>query len=661
MSLQEKLDSEVLVAARKLTKQGVTADVPSLYVAIKKSNLPLARRPKKLVEDSLVRAVKAINAPGSDTDIERNMPKASDYVNRTLRANLAPEGGAGRAKRARTEKYEAPKDVSLEEMGGIDSIVEQLTELIVWPLRFPQVFVQRSTKRPKGILLHGPPGCGKTMIARGFAAELNVPFIEVSNIVSGMSGESEKALHDRFEEAKRLAPSILFLDEIDAIAPKRESSQSQMEKRIVSQMIRSMDDLNREADKPVIMLATTNHPDSIEPALRRAGRFDTEINIPVPNELARERILRAQTRHCPLASDVDIHQLAKLTAGFVGADLADLVSRADMWQLRGYFNTLRDQDLPSPPTNAVSKLRLLLTRCNGPNHTQPAITMSAFRSVLPLITPSTKREGFTTKPDIRWTDVGALTEIRHSLHESIVSPILYPEKYSSLGITAPSGVLLWGPPGCGKTLLAQAVAAESNASFISIKGPELLNKFVGESEASVRGVFLRARKAAPCVIFFDEIDALVPKRSEAGSESGARVVNTLLTELAGAADRGRVFVIAATNRVDMIDEAVLRPGRLETRLFVDLPDGEGRGEIFRTITREMPVEGLDDVVDLVRGERCEGFSGADLQALVRQAAQGVLRRGGERYTLGDFESALDVVGRSVRDVEKYRVLRRKWG
>ncbi|KAK3672284.1 Ribosome biogenesis ATPase rix7 [Recurvomyces mirabilis] len=714
--LQGALDNDILTAARKFLEQGVPPQVDELYTALQRSNSSLKRRPKKVLHSSLERVLDFLGIPeepGDDSDaaIEQRMPEdtTADIMNRSLRANLAPTpveadstpqkrrtaNGEPLPKRQKAEKPSpgtAPTDVSLDDIGGIDEIIDQMERLLVRPLLAPQTYAEMHVPIPRGILLHGPPGCGKTMLSRAFAAEMGLPFIEIlgPSIVSGMSGESERGLRERFEEAKKNAPCIIFLDEIDAIAPKRDTSQSQMEKRIVAQLLVSMDDLDRDQSKPVIVLATTNRPDAIDPALRRGGRFDTEINIPVPNEGIREHILRAQTRRAPISADVDFKQLAKRTAGFVGSDLHDLVGKAGSWQLEQYFCAMKAQgqdmnmDIDSSPETAGKRVKRFIARLKRTDIPKPPgfednkIAMSAFDAVLPHITPSSKREGFATIPDVSWSDIGALQSVREELQTAIVEPIRDPDLYASIGITAPAGVLLWGPPGCGKTLLAKAVAAESKANFISVKGPELIDKFVGESEAAVRRVFSRARSSVPCVIFFDELDALVPRRDSAVSDSSARVVNTLLTELDGLSDRKGIFVIAATNRPDVIDEAMMRPGRLETPLFVDLPGPEERVEILKALLRgkpigkgvsgvEMPLEHGDStgvlasIVALARTEACKDYSGADLGALVRQAGMAAIKRKSRYMEIEDFRMATDKIKGSVGDMKRYYRLRDKFG
>lgn len=569
-----------------------------------------------------------------------------------------------------------PTHVSLADLGGLDDVVQELGDLVILPMTRPQVYMSSNVQPPRGVLLHGPPGCGKTMIANAFAAELGVPFISISapSVISGMSGESEKALREYFEEAKRIAPCLIFIDEIDAITPKRESAQREMEKRIVAQLLTCMDDLALEKTdgKPVIVLAATNRPDSLDAALRRGGRFDKEINMTVPSEPVREQILRALTRKMRLADDLDFKTLAKRTPGFVGADLNDLVATAGAAAIKRYLELLKsnsgeememeiegEADIISPK---VKELRRLITHAKETpigDETQTVLVSNAdFFTALPKIQPSSKREGFATIPDTTWADIGALGGIRDELSTAIVEPIKNPEIYANVGITAPTGVLLWGPPGCGKTLLAKAVANESRANFISVKGPELLNKFVGESERAVRQVFVRARSSVPCVIFFDELDALVPRRDDTLSEASARVVNTLLTELDGlGSSRQGLYVIAATNRPDIIDPAMLRPGRLETLLFVNLPSPLERVEILQTLVRNLPIEFNEDLRRLA--EECEGFSGADLGSLLRRAGYSAIKRR-DSIKFEDFVAAKAFIRPSVTDLKKYEKLRRDW-
>ncbi|MCJ1379024.1 hypothetical protein MMC17_002123 [Xylographa soralifera] len=725
VTLGQGLDKEIYQIVRKIADEQeqyepnrrARISVTSVYESIKRSNSSLNRKSKKLLEDSIDRVLLVLkeedissedlgSIDGEVDGIEITESKASNGLNKSIvgiwakgspRPNDTSPAITNGEKEAATESTKSkkrsangeplakkrksavevdrspPTHISLADLGGVDSVIQQLEDLIVLPLLQPQIYTTSRIQPPRGILLHGPPGCGKTMIANAFAAELGVPFIALSapSIVSGMSGESEKALREHFEEAKKMAPCLVFIDEIDAITPKRESAQREMEKRIVAQLLTCMDDLALEktGGKAVIVLAATNRPDSLDPALRRGGRFDKEINLSVPSEPVREQILRALTRQMSLSGDFDFRHLAKLTPGFVGADLNDLVSTAGSTAIKRFLDTLKtqstemdlDPELDPSVSAKVAELRGLIKRAREPaakDIQAVAITNEDFLTALPKIQPSSKREGFATIPDTTWADIGALRPVREELLTAIVEPIRHPEKYARVGITAPTGVLLWGPPGCGKTLLAKAVANESRANFISVKGPELLNKYVGESERAVRQVFVRARSSIPCVIFFDELDALVPKRDDALSESSARVVNTLLTELDGLSNRQGIYVIAATNRPDIIDPAMLRPGRLETLLFVDLPSEEERVEILQTLIRNLDIKFSADIASVARD--CAGFSGADLESLLRRAGYAAIKRDDD-IRLQDFVSARGSVRASVGDRRKYDRLKAQWG
>jgi ribosome biogenesis ATPase len=546
-SLQAGLDKEIYQIVRKYLDEKNESPLKlrssTIYDWLQRSNSSLKRRPKKQLEDSIERVIDVIREDESEdedemADLEGDFAgnleekptkdRSGDWMNKQIVNQWAtkesvPTNGekekSEKSKKREAKKTDAereakrqkkataaeskidvapPTGVSLKDLGGVDQVKKQLKEHLVLPLLCPEEYSNRKIPIPRGILLHGPPGCGKTMISRAFAARLGVPFIEIlgPSVVSGMSGESEKQIREHFEKAKEVAPCLIFIDEIDVIAPKRDSAQSQMEKRIVAQLLISMDSLAMEGNdgKPVIVLAATNRPDSLDPALRRGGRFDTEINMGVPNEPMREMILRALTREPALADDVDFSLLAKKTAGFVGADLKDLVSKAGTWSMDQYREALEMQaaqanaDMDIDDTLGVGgsiidqSIDRLIDRVldkgavRPPGYEDTVISMAAFEAVLPIIVPSSKREGFATVPDTTWRDVGALEGVRDELQMAIVEPIQNPERYAKVGISAPTGVLLWGPPGCGKTLLAKAVAAESKANFISVKGPELLNK-----------------------------------------------------------------------------------------------------------------------------------------------------------------------------------------
>ncbi|KXS21988.1 AAA-domain-containing protein [Gonapodya prolifera JEL478] len=539
----------------------------------------------------------------------------------------------------------------LHDVGGIEHLLDDLVHLVLLPFRHGELHAHLGIKPPRGVLLHGPSGCGKTLLAHAIAGELKVPMLHLScpSIISSLSGDSEKRLREVFAESRQAAPCVVFLDEIDVIGSKREQASREMERRVVAQLLTCLDDLSSDpSTKPVIVIGATNRPDSLDPSLRRAGRFDREITIGVPDDAAREKILTVVCSKLRLTGDIDFVQLAKLTPGFVGADLGALAAEAGLIAVRRIFDEMLDggeapfaarggddmDEDTTPPTSAHDGpvtvlerfLRSRMTPLSSDELEPLAITSADFVAALKKVQPSSKREGFATVPDVTWDDIGALTSVREELRMAVVEPIRHPEIFRLVGIDSPMGVLLYGPPGCGKTLLAKAVANESHSNFISVKGPELLNKYVGESERAIRSVFARARASSPCVVFFDELDALAATRSSEGeNQSGARLVNTLLTELDGLESRRSVFVIGATNRPDMIDPALIRPGRLDRLLYVDLPTREERLEILRTVSRKTPLAGDVNLADVASDKRCEGFSGADLSALLREAAMSALR------------------------------------
>lgn len=601
--------------------------------------------------------------------------KDSDKVESDADEKKTKKRGRDSAKPASKQKRSkidhTPPTTTLLSLGGLSAVTTQLMELVGLPILHPEIYQSTGVDHPRGILLYGPPGCGKTTIANALAGELKVPFINFSapSVVSGMSGESEKKLREIFEEARSVAPCLIFIDEIDAITPKRDGgAQREMERRIVAQLLTLMDELTLENTdgKPVIVMGATNRPDSLDLALRRAGRFDREICLNVPDEEQRCAILKTMTSNLKLdASNFNYRELAKLTPGFVGADLKSLVTAAGVVAIKRIFESLSeiDEELSSKNDavdmdvdsnnnikqvvpNALANMkfdkkseeqqlstiqRFLIKHPDPLSEEQLAplsISFSDFKEALPNIQPTAKREGFATIPDVTWKNVGALSNIRMELHMCIVQPIKKPELYQKVGISAPAGVLMWGPPGCGKTLLAKAVANESRANFISVKGPELLNKYVGESERAVRQVFQRARASVPCIIFFDELDALVPRRNSTLSESSSRVVNTLLTELDGLNDRKGIFVVGATNRPDMIDPAMLRPGRLDKTLYIELPTAEERLDILKTLVsaNTTPLGPNVDLHAIANDSRCRNFSGADLSLLVREAGVFALKK-----------------------------------
>jgi len=512
----------------------------------------------------------------------------------------------------------------LEDLGGVDSIIAEIRQLIVQPLAHPEVFSHLGVQPPTGVLLHGPPGSGKTKLAHAIAGSTGVPFFRVAatEIVSGMSGESEAKIRQLFQAAIAAAPSLLFMDEVDSITPKRDSAGREMERRIVAQLLTCMDELK---NTHVVVLGATNRPDALDPALRRAGRFDREIAMGIPDEAARAKILEKMVGGMRLSEDLDIKFLANKTPGFVGADLSALTQEAALNAVSRAFTGLdatREQE-STDQGEAGEAGDARAVPYTAEELAPLAVEMADFTLALTKVQPSSRREGFTTIPDVTWEDIGSLQEVRADMEAAVCEPIRKAELFRELGLTVPVGVLLFGPPGCGKTLLAKATASASGANFIAVKGPELLNKYVGESERAVRLVFQRAMSSSPCVIFFDELDALVPRRSGEGSGGAERVVNQMLTEMDGVQSRSQVYVIAATNRPDIVDPAMLRPGRLDRLLYVPLPTEAGRLEILQTHMKRLP---LSDDVDLGRIAReAEGFSGADLASLSREAAMIAIR------------------------------------
>ncbi len=503
--------------------------------------------------------------------------------------------------------------VTYEDIGGLKEEIQKVREMIELPLRHPEIFEKLGIEAPKGVLLYGPPGTGKTLLAKAVANESNAHFISISGpeIMSKFYGESEARLREIFKEAREKAPSIIFIDEIDSIAPKREEVTGEVERRVVSQLLSLMDGL--ESRGKVIVIAATNRPNAIDPALRRPGRFDREIEIRVPDKKARFEILQIHTRNMPL-TDVNLEKISNMTHGFVGADLEYLCKEAAMKCLRRVLPELNLEEEKIPP-EVLNKL---------------IVTMEDFMEALKEVTPSAMREVYIESPDVKWNDIGGLEDVKRQLQEAVEWPLRYPDLYKKLGHTMPKGILLHGPSGTGKTMLAKAVATESEANFISVRGPELLSKWVGESERGVREVFRRARQAAPCVIFFDEVDSIAPIRGMGGdSMVTERVVSQLLTEMDGIQSLQGVVVLAATNRVDMVDPALLRPGRFDKLIYVGMPDKYARQKILEIHTKNKPL--AEDVrLDKI-AELCEDFSGADVAAVANTAVSLVLHEYLSKY------------------------------
>ena len=501
--------------------------------------------------------------------------------------------------------------ISYEDIGGLHREVQRIREMIELPLRYPEVFERLGIEPPKGVLLHGPPGCGKTLIARAVTHETSAYFIHINGpeVIHKFYGESEAHLRNIFDDARRQAPAIVFIDEIDAIAPKREEARGdqQVERRVVAQLLALMDGL--ESRGQVIVIGATNVPNLLEPALRRPGRFDREIAISIPDKDGRREILDIHTRGMPLAEDVDLERVAAITHGFVGADLEALCREAAMITLR---RILPDIDFAQA---SIPYERLL----------ELEVTMDDCLEALKEVEPSAIREVFTEVPDVRWDDIGGLEEVKRLLVETVEWPLKYGKLFQHAKTTPPKGILLHGTPGTGKTLVGKAVATESEVNFISVKGPALLSKWVGESERGVREVFKKAKQASPCIVFFDEIDALAPRRGAGAADShvSERVVSQLLTELDGIEELKGVVVLAATNRLDIVDPALLRAGRFEVLVELPVPDRAARLAIFQVHTRDKPLAADVDLASLA--DQTEGFVGADIEAICRQASMLAIR------------------------------------
>jgi transitional endoplasmic reticulum ATPase len=531
-------------------------------------------------------------------------------------------------------ELEMPSRTTYEDIGGLDEEIRRIREMVELPLRHPEIFQRLGIDPPKGVLLHGPPGCGKTLLARAVANESEANFYAINGpeIMSKFYGESEARMRKMFEDAEKNAPSILFIDEIDAIAQKRSEVTGEVERRVVAQLLASMDGLKGRGH--IIVIGATNRPDAIDEALRRPGRFDREIEIGIPDRMGRIEILQIHTRGMPLSDDSDLMRTAEITHGYTGADLEALSREAAMKALRRYLPqiNLEEKRIPHEVLDIMEVSNQDI--------------QDAFRE----ITPTAMREVYIESPNVSWDEVGGLDKVKQNLIEAVEWPLKTPEIFTRLGIDPPKGILLHGPPGCGKTLLARAVASESEANFIAVRGPEIFSKWVGESEKAIREIFRKARMAAPSIIFFDEFDALVPSRgSAADSRVTERVISQLLTEIDGLISLQNVVVIAATNRPDIIDPAVLRPGRFDRRVYVPPPDQKARLKILQIKTRNMPL--AENVSLETLSKRTEGYSGADLDSVAREAGFHALRRdiSNELVSLNDFELSLSEIAPSITD------------
>jgi ribosome biogenesis ATPase len=625
------------------------SSIEDIISEIKKSP-EFSRQKDESLRPIIKTLIKEIKNRKSENSIKDEKKENNNFSQKKRSREIFPE-----TQSFNIEKYLYIPKINLSNLGGMEEIIKELQDIISLPLNNYNLYKKLNILPIKGILLCGPPGCGKTTLAYAIGGQFKIPFYKITgpDIISSLSGESEQIIRNLFNNVIQNAPSILFIDEIETILGKREQANKEMERRIVAQIMTCIDDINdkflSELNNPVFIIGATSKPEFIDMSMRRSGRFDKEIHIGFPSLEMREKMIRKITEKNLINDNVNYYNLAKLTPGYLAADLQSLVRTAGHHAIK---------------------------RCveNNININLVNIDNCDFEYAIKMIQPTSKREGFSTIPNVTWDNIGGLKDLRNELYYDIVMPILEPKKLKLIGINKAIGVLLYGPPGCGKTLLAKAVANEAKANFISIKGPELLNKYVGESERAIRLLFIRAKNSSPCIIFFDELDALVPKRSNENNNSSERVVNQLLTEMDGLEDRKQIFIIAATNRPDIIDPAMLRPGRLDKLLYVPLPEKNDRISILETLIRNLPIEKDLNLIEVFDNEKLNGFSGADLAALVREAQLNALKRlSGNSLKFNnleledctilkeDFYNAMNNVlpSVSVGDKKKYESLKRK--
>jgi len=664
---------EIIIQLKNMPEyQRMKAD--SLKPTIKKLLKEMKKEKEKEKEEKEKEKEKELN---SDTQSflnkKRNLPKNKIPISINSTNTFNPE------------KFLYEPNIKLNSLGGMNEIIQRITELISNPLNYYSAYKELNTLPIKGLLLCGPPGCGKTTLAYGIGGQFGIPFYKITgpDIISSLSGESEQIIRNLFNEVTQSAPSILFIDEIETIIGRREAANKEMERRIVAQIMTCIDDINEkqfELNAPVFIIGATSKPEFIDSSMRRSGRFDVEIHIGFPSVEMREEMLKSITKKNKISPKINFAEIAKKTPGYLAADLQALCRAAG-------HNAINRLIKNNKETNKINNdiIEKDEEKNNNDNNNISVeeddekiknlyIEQEDFALALTQIQPTSKREGFSTIPNVTWDNVGGLKDLREELYYDIVLPIINPQKLKLVGISKAAGVLLYGPPGCGKTLLAKAVANEAKANFISIKGPELLNKYVGESERAIRSLFIRAKNSSPCIIFFDELDALVPKRSNENNNSGERVVNQLLTEMDGLEDRKQIFIIAATNRPDIIDPAMLRPGRLDKLLYVPLPDFENRCAILDTITKNLKLDMDIDFEKIYKDKRIEGFSGADIASLVREAQLHALKRLNQKekeneneeikdfkINMSDFEYSLNNILPSVslNDKKKYENLKKK--